>query len=174
MVGLGTMPGNLTPWLFPTSDFLAFDKGPGTGDNATGAVALPALTATSTVLQFTVPNGRNGRIAAIGINVVPNGGAAFVPGILPPQLAFSIAADQPPGAAAGTVPGAFPDYGMFNFLPGAVIQPTPVAGLMIFEGQLITVTVTNLTLAVTTQFVAARLLGYFFPKKRQPKDAGYQ
>jgi hypothetical protein len=157
--------GNLTPWLLPTSDFLNMDK--------FGSVALPAIGATATVLQFTVAQGRFGRVDSLGIDFVANGGVAFVPGVVPATLLFSITADTVTPGAGGAA-GAFPDYGQFSFLPGTVIRPTPIAGLMLLEGQTITVTVTNVSLAVTTQFVAARLKGYWYPKRRQPRSAGFQ
>jgi hypothetical protein len=170
----GGLEGNQTPWLLPTSDFLNLDKGPGNG-NATGpgSVALPAIGATAIILQFTVAQGRFGRVDSLGIDFVANGGVAFVPGVVPATLLFSITADTVTPGAGGAA-GAFPDYGQFSFLPGTVIRPTPIAGLMLLEGQTITVTVTNVSLAVTTQFVAARLKGYWYPKRRQPRSAGFQ
>jgi hypothetical protein len=149
---------NRTPWLYQTSDFINFDK--------YGAVALPAIGTQATVLSFTVPNGRNGRITALGIDFTANGGAAFTQNVLPAQLTFSIQADQ--------TASIFADYGAFNYLPGAVSLPVSIAGLMIKEGQIITVMVINNTIVATTQFLGARLLGYYYPKKREPSDSGYQ
>lgn len=147
-----------TPWLLPPADFLNFDK--------YGAVALPAIAATATILSFKVPQGRNGRITGLGIDFTANGGAAFTQNVLPAQLTFSIGADQ--------YAAAFADYEQFTYLPGAVSLPVSIAGVMVKEGQTITVTVTNNTIVATTQFLGARLLGYWYPKKREPQDAGYQ
>jgi len=164
---------NDTPWLNPTSDFLPFDKGPGSGDNSTGSVALPAIGATATILQFTVQGGRFGRVMALGIDFIANGGAAFTPSLVPAQLVFSITQDAVTQTGGG-MPAPFPDYGAFTFLPGSVILPVPIAGLMLKENQLVKVSVKNISVVVTTQFLAARLVGYFYPKRRQSPNAGFQ
>jgi hypothetical protein len=165
--------GNIFPWLYPTVDFLHFDKGPGSGDAVggvvSGSIALPAVGANAIVLQWKVPRGRNGRITHFGIDVVANGGAAFTVGIVPPQLSFSFFLD----ASQGTTGSLFPDYENFSFLPGSTINPTQFAdGLMIVENQLVTLVVNNLTLVKTTQFVAGRCIGYYYPKNREPRESG--
>jgi hypothetical protein len=156
--GAGTAGvGNLLPWLYPTADFVNFDK--------YGAVALPAIGATATILTFKVDNGRMGKITQLGIDFVANGGAAYTQGIVPAQLIFSIQADGKT---------SFRDYEQFQFLPGAVSAPTPINGLMLREQQTITVTVKNVSIVVTTQFLSARVLGYTFSKKLWPKIMGLQ
>jgi len=150
--------GNLLPWLYPTVDFLNLDK--------FSSVALPSIGSTATILSFLVPAGRNGRIAAVGLDFVANGGAAFTQGLLPLQLTFSISTD---------VRGyGFPDFGSFGFSPGPVSAPTPIAGLMIKDGQRIVCTVTNNSITASTQFVAMRLLGYFYGKIFEPRGTSYQ
>jgi len=161
---------NLLQWLFPSSDFADFEKGPqntanGQPGDATpwgwGVVPLPALGATATLLTWTVPKGRDGKITALGIDFVAQGGAAFVQGSLPAQLTFALLADNT----------AFPDFGSFNYLPGSVTSPSPVAGLIIKEGQVISLTVTNNAIGgivVTTQTLAARIQGYYWNKNRSP------
>ena len=167
--GAGTAGvGNLLPWLYPTADFQNFDKAPTTNNPATGTVALPAIGATATVLQFRVDNGRMGKITQIGIDFVANGAAGaslYTQGVLPAQLIFSLQADGKT---------SFRDYEQFNYLPGAVSAPTPINGLMLMEGQVITLTVENVSIVVATQFIAARLLGYTFSKKLWPKIMGMQ
>jgi hypothetical protein len=150
--------GNLLPWLYPTADFLNLDKA--------GAVALPAIGSSATILSFKLPNGRNGKITQLGIDFVTNGGAVFNQGVIPFQLAFQIATD-----AKGY---SFQDYESFFFSPGAVSAPTPINGLMIKEGQTIFVKVTNNSIVVTTQFLAARLLGYTYSKNLEPNMLSYQ
>lgn len=148
------------PWIVPPQDAIEFDW--------YGSVALPAnAPGTATVFSFKVPQGRNALMRAFGIDFTANGGAAFTPNVLPVQLVFSLAAD-----ALGT---QFPGYSKFSFLPGSVIQPTPFAfGLQAKGGQTVTLTVTNNTIVNTTQFVAGRILGWYYPDKREPKDIGYQ
>jgi len=153
--------GNIFPWLYPPVDFLHFDK--------FGSVALPAKSASATVLQFTVPRGRNGRITHLGVDVVANGGTAFVVGVVPATLTFNFFRD----ASQGLTGPLFPDYESFSFLPGSVIQPIPfVDGLLVVENQQVTLIVNNVNLTKDTQFVAARAVGYFYPKNREPKESG--
>lgn len=162
---------NVAPWQIPPVDFVHFDVGPGSqvSGASTGAVALPAIGSTATILQFRVPRGRNGRITHFGIDFVTNGGAAFTVGVLPVQLTFSFFRDF----SQGTKGQLFPGYEMFSFLPGSTIQPIAfVDGLMMVENQLVTLQVTNASVAVTTQFLCARVVGYYYPKLREPKEYG--
>jgi len=159
--------GNLLPWLYPTADFLNFDKGPKFPMvEGGGVIPMPAIGNTDIVLQFTVPQGRNGKITQLGIDVIQtvNTDPAFFPNT--GQLQFSISTD-----AKGY---KFQDYEAFTFLPGAVAAPTPINGLMIKENQTIRVSVTNLSLLPGTNFCAARLLGYFYSKNLEPMIQGYQ
>lgn len=165
-IGAGTSFGNSYPWLYPTSDFLAFDKW--------GCVALPAVNTPTFIggtiannqitwnaasnLPFIVPKGLHGFIKTIAAELVANGGAAWTPGVLPPQMQLAIQVNQNP---------AF-DYGSFFYSPGLVQAPTPVAGIPIKELNLVAGIVTNLTLVVTTQFVTMRLQGYFYGKQFEP------
>jgi hypothetical protein len=159
--------GNLLPWLYPTADFLNLDKGPGTGlSSGPGAVAIPAIGTTVIILAFKVPRGRNGKITQLGIDFIANGGAVYNQGIVPAPLTFSISTDQKGYA--------FADYEQFQYSPGAVSAPTPINGLMIKEDQTIFVKVTNNTIVVTTQFLAARVLGYLYSKNLEPKMLAYQ
>jgi hypothetical protein len=157
--GAGTAGvGNLLPWLYPTADFVNFDK--------FGAVALPAAGgAAATILKFRVDNGRMGKITQMGIDFVANGGAAYVQGIVPPQLTFSIQADGKT---------SFRDYEQFFFLQGAVSAPTPINGLMLRERDEVHIAVFNVSLTVSTQFVTARALGYSFSKKYWSRLMGPQ
>ena len=152
---------NQAVWLFPSADYLNLDVGP---NPTTGAVALPAVAATSTILKYTVPNGRAAKIGAIGIDFILNGAAGtFTQGILPAQLLFSILIDNKPA----------PGFEQFNFLPGAVSSPVGTAGFFLKENQVLTITVKNVSIAVTTQFLAARIQGYLIPMKKYQKILGY-
>jgi len=168
----GSAAGNLMPWLFPTADFLNFDKGPSAGftgqvgaTSGFGAVALPAIGASATILSFRIPQGRNAKITALGIDYVQNGGAAFTQGTLPAPLTFAI------GVAGSQM---FADYESFNFSPGAVSSPIPISGLMAKENQTVFVRVTNNNIVVTTQFIAARVQGYSYSKNLEPTLLSYQ
>jgi hypothetical protein len=153
-------PGNRYPHLYPTFDYQAVDK--------YGTVALPAIGAgftvignnASSLLPFVVPNGFNGFIKVIANDFVANGGAAWTPGVIPQQLAFEILRDTNPVV----------DYGNFSYSAGTVVSPTPIAGFPIKEGETVSMLVSNLGIVVTTQFVEARLQGYYYGKQLEPKE----
>lgn len=152
---------NLAPWLIQPSDFVNLDVGP---SPSTGAVALPAVSAQAVILTYTVPNGRYGKITGLGIDFIANGGAAYTPGALPAELTFSMAID-------GRVVNG---YQNFQYLPGSVISPTYIAGIMLKENQVVTISVFNIGIAVTTQSVAARIIGYLYSKKLHSVLSGFQ
>jgi hypothetical protein len=148
---------NLFPWIWPTADFREFHK--------YGSVALPAIGATATVVTFVVPNGRNGRISGLGMDVQANGGAAYAQDVLPAELTFAILVNNQP---------AFYDLASFTYLIGSVSFPFGLVGLMIKEAQTISLQVTNNALTVSTQFVAAHFTGYFYGKQYEPSILGAQ
>lgn len=153
---------NQAPWLIQPSDFVNLDVGP---SPTNGVIALPATSGTPTpILTYAVPNGRYGKIIALGIDFIANGGAAYTPGALPAELTFSITID-------GRVVNG---YENFQFLPGSVTHPTYIAGLMLKENQTVIIGVVNLSLAVTTQSIAARILGYLYSKKLHSNLSGFQ
>jgi len=163
--------GNSYPWLYPTSDFQNFDK--------YGTVALGAANALTSIggtiagqvitlnaasnMPWFVPNGFNGFIKTVALDFVANGGAAWTQGVLPPQLQFGLYVNKNPVI----------DYGQFFYSPGLVIAPSPIAGVHIKEQNLVQMFVTNLTLVNTTQFVEARLQGYYYGKQLEPKDLAF-
>jgi hypothetical protein len=154
---------NQAAWLLQPSSFLDIDK--------VGYIALPAIGVTAIILQFQIPSGRNAKLAAIGMDFVPNGATTtglFIQGVLPFQLAFKLNT-----SAVGT---SFGDFALFNYLPGSVSAPMPIAGLMVKESQTVTLSVTNVSVVVAapTQFVGAHIQGYSYPKNLEPKNMGYQ
>lgn len=157
--------GNLLPWLYPTADFKNVDK--------FGAVAIPAIGAWSDILVYSGEPGRCQKITQLGIDYVQNGGAVYVQGVVPAQLLFFIGVNGSP-AIAGRPGRPFADYSKFAFLPGAVSAPTPINGLMLRERDELHVAVFNVSLAVTTQSLAARVLAYSFSKKYWSKLMGPQ
>jgi hypothetical protein len=167
--------GNLLPWLYPTADFKNFDKGPflATSGSSSGAVALPAVGSWADILIFSLEPGRAGKITQLGIDFIVNGGAVFTQGIVPAQMRFFIGVNGSP-AIAGRPGKPFPDYASFSFLPGAVSAPTPINGLMLRERDEVHIAVQNLSVVVTTQFLAARALGYSFSKKYWSRRMGPQ
>jgi hypothetical protein len=165
---LGTVPaaGYWPVWLYPTPDFQNFDK--------YGTVALPAETVSATIggpisalnasssMPWAVPQRRNGFIKTMAIEYVPNGGEAWTPGVLPAELTFDLTVNN----------AAVPDYGNIAYSPGAINAPTPCAGIPIKEKNQVLLTVTNNSLTVTTQYVHARLQGYYYGKQFEPTAMG--
>lgn len=149
--GSGGGSYNQGPWLFPPSDYINLDIGPNAN---TGVVALPAVGATAVILTYKAPQGRYAKVSAIGIDFIANGGAAFVQGLAAPTLQFGVFIDGVP------VPG----LGNFNYLQGSVSSPNGTAGFFVKNGQTLTIRVKNLSLAVTTQSLAARIQGYLISK----------
>jgi hypothetical protein len=168
--GAGNTPGgsiyNQAAWLLQPSSFLDIDK--------FGAVALPAIGAVAPFAwdgtPFKVPSGRHAKITGIGIDFQPNGSVAanaiFQQDVLPYQLAFMLTTD-----AVGT---SFGDFALFHYLPGSVSNPMGIAGLMVKEGQTVTVSVKNISVVVAAQFLGVHLQGYSYPKNLEPKNMGYQ
>jgi hypothetical protein len=161
--------GDSYPWLYPPSSFQQLDK--------YGTLALPAIAAQPAVIGGTtptttnaastmpwkVPAGFNGFLKTLAIEFVANGGAAWTPGVLVggvPPLQFLVRIDGHPAT----------DYGNICYSPGAINSPTPFAGVPIKEGSLVEVLVLNNSIVVTTQFVEARLQGYYYPRSLEPKD----
>lgn len=159
--------GNLLPWLYPTADFKNVDK--------FGAVALPAIGTWADILVFNTEQGRCLKLTQLGIDFVPNAGAAYTQGVVPAQLKFFIGVNGSP--ATPTRPGKpFADYSPpnFLFLPGAVSAPTPINGVMVRERDEVHVSVFNVNIVVSTQSLAARVLAYSFSKKYWSKLMGPQ
>jgi hypothetical protein len=158
--------GNAYPWLYPTADFRSFDK--------FGAQALAAIGAETVIgdanlghgnsMPWNVPKGYNGFIKAIAIEFVPNGSMnLWTPGVLPQQLSFIILVDGKPAY----------DYGNIAYSPGAINSPTPIAGVPIKENNVVQVAMLNKTITVDTQFVMARLQGYYYGKQFEPKGQAF-
>lgn len=156
-------PGNSMPWVFPSSDFIGFQKYGTVAFNTVGGIGAP-----TPIITFKVPNGRFGKISALGIDFVVNGGAAYTQGVLVGGVAgltFNLTADGTP----------FQDFGNFIYMPGTASNPLAMPGLMLREGQKIVLSVMNTGgIAATTQFVEATIQGYYYSKNLQPKGMSYQ
>ena len=165
----GSGTGDLYPWLYPPSSFQHLDK---YGTLALPAAAAPAAviggptfdaTNAASTMPWKVPAGFNGFLKTLAIEFVANGGAAWTPGVLVggvPPLQFMLRIDGHPAT----------DYGNICYSPGAINSPTPFAGVPIKEGSLVEVLVLNNSIVATTQFVEARVQGYYYPRSLEPKD----
>lgn len=117
-----------------------------------GYVALPAINAAATILSFRVPQGRNGIIRKVANNFI-GGGWTEGSG----SVVWQILADgaPPPGATS---------YNNILGSLGSPANPTEIPGFRIFENQVISVVINNVSVVVAGQDVGARLVGYFYPR----------
>lgn len=166
LLGKDARQGNLFPWLFPTADFRNFDK--------FGSVALPAAGTATEIgdsdlangnsMPWNVPKGYNGFIRSIAIEFVANASAhLWTPGVLPVELLFTLFVNNKPAY----------DYGGIAYSPGRIFAPTPIWGVPIKEGNLVEILVTNKTITADTQFVMARLQGFYYGKQFEPKGLAF-
>lgn len=118
------------------------------------SVALPAIGATATIVQFTVPTGRSGAIKWIGnqfIGVWQEGSGSLVW-----QLLVN-------GAAVR-------NFENIVMSLGAVNNPSEISPVRLRENDLIQLTITNVNLPVAGQLVLGRLAGWFYPKELDPEN----
>lgn len=130
----------LPPWYIPPPNFQAFD--------IQGVLATPAIGATGTVLQLTVPQGFNGVVRRLSINV---NGPGFVQGS--GSLIFGVTADGVPCK----------NYASILTELGSIQQPRPTDGILANSGQVYRVTVQNVSYAALGTNVVASLGGWFYP-----------
>lgn len=120
------------------------------------SVAIPAVGASATVLQFKVPSGKNGYIYKLAIDYV---GAGFVEGN--GDITWKIFRDI---ALRKAVKG-------FNNLVASVGQvpnPVEIPPIQIYEQEFITVVVYNVSgPAPAGQVSVAAMIGWFYPKHEE-------
>jgi len=120
----------------------------GTPFNETSYGTIPALGAQLVILEFTVPQGSNGSIKWIGNNYV---GAGFTEGS--GALVWQILADGQPIRNFENIIGSL----------GNPASPSETAPIRIYEGQLIQLVCTNVSVPVSGQLLGGRLSGWYYP-----------
>ncbi len=121
-------------------------------------VALPAIGTTATILQFTVPIGRNGIIRKVANNFVGGGWTEGSGAVI-----WRILADGAPPPGAST-------YNSILGSLGSPANPVEIPGFRIFENQVISVVINNVSIVVAGQLSGARLIGYLYPRELEPPD----
>ena len=116
-------------------------------------VGLPAIGAQSIILDFTVPDGRNGIIKKVACNFV---GGGWVEGS--GNITWQILVD------GGTPPGATSYNNILGSL-GSPANPVEIPGFRIFEHQRIQFVANNVNIALAGQLVGARLIGWLYPRE---------
>lgn len=137
-------PISLPLWLYPPDRWENLD--------VSNYVALPAIGAQATIVTFTVPNGRNGIIKKVANNFV-GGGWTEGSGV----VTWEILAD-------GAPPSGATSYNAILTSLGSPSNPVEIAGFRIFENQVITVVVNNISVVVAGQLSGARLVGFLYPR----------
>ncbi len=140
----------LPPWNAPPASFESFDPH--------AFVALPAIGAEATVVEFTVPPGRNGVVDRIANMVV---GAGWTEGS--GDLLWRIERDQSP----------FPNYENITASLGNISNPTRISGLRLQNGEVIRLIARNVNIPVGGQLVGGRLGGWFYPMSDEEAFIGY-
>lgn len=141
---------DLPIWLYPPVNWENID--------VANYANLPAIGATATIVSFTVPIGRNGIVNKIANNFVGGGWTEGSGAVI-----WRILVDGTPP------PGATSYDNIVNSL-GSPAQPTGIAGFRIFENQVITVVIQNVSVILAGQLAGARLLGYFYPRHLEEPD----
>jgi hypothetical protein len=139
------------PWLLEPPDSESFH-------NAAG-INLPAVSATNftTVLSMTCPSGRNGVINEIA-NVIVGGAWADFSGAAIWQIVRN------PGAGTNTGGFAERNYQNIQASLGLVNAPVKISGIRIFENDVISWVLRNVSLPTSGVEAGALLGGYFYPK----------
>lgn len=147
---------DLPPHLYPPRNWENIDQ--------LSYAPIPAVGATTTILTYIVPIGRNGVINKVANNFV---GGNWVAGS--GDLVWRILIDNAPP------PGATSYNNIIDSL-GSPAQPVGIAGFRIFENQTINVTLFNNPaglnggVIVAGQLSGARLLGHLYPRDMEYHD----
>jgi hypothetical protein len=124
-------------------------------------VAIPAVGASAIVVQFKVPEGRNGMINALA-NVFVGGGFTEGQG----GIVWQLFQDFTPGGGV-----VAPDFDNIVASLGSVNNPAKLNGIRIKENQLVILLVKNVSVVVAGQFIGGLLGGYYYPIDLEPSVA---
>ena len=130
---------------------------PGSGEpfNYVNYVALPAIGTTAVILDFTVPEGRNGAIKWIGNNFV---GGGWVEGT--GAVVWRILRDD----------GFMKNHENLLGSLGNPDEPSETAPIRIFENERIRLVIDNIAVIVAVQLAGGRLSGWFYPRDEEPEE----
>ncbi len=135
----------LPPWIYPPVNWENIDL--------LSYALLPAIAATVTILDFTVPAGRNGVIRRVACNFV---GGGWVEGSGDVVWRILVDGATPPGATS---------YDSIVASLGSPANPVEISGFRIFENQRLTLVGFNNAVVVAGQRLGARLIGHMYPRE---------
>jgi hypothetical protein len=130
----------LPPHLYQPTTGLPF--------NPTTYVAIPAIGAVATIIDFRVPNGYQGVINQMGNNFV---GGGFVDGS--GSIVWQLLIDGVP----------YPNFENIIASLGNPANPSLIGAVQLRERQRVQLVVKNVSIVVAGQLIGARLSGYFYP-----------
>jgi len=114
-------------------------------------VTIPAIGSTATVVQFSVPEGRNGILNRFA-NVFVGGGFTEGQG----GIVWQLFQDFTPGVMV-------PNFDNIVASLGTVNNPKILNGIRIKENQLVTLVVKNVSIVVSGQLIGGLIGGYTYP-----------
>lgn len=121
-----------------------------------GAIALPAVGATTPIVQFTVPPTKNGYVWKVGMDYIGNG---FVEGS--GAIVYRIFRDA-------ALRRAIRGFNNLTASVGAVNSPLEIgAPIQIYENETISIAVNNVSLVVGGAQLAACLVGWLYPRSEE-------
>ncbi len=128
-------------------------------------VAIPVVGGNAVVVQFVVPEGRNGMIKRIA-NVFIGGGFQEGQGL----IVWKLFQDFQGGAGP-----IVPNFENIVASLGSVSNPSHIDGIRVKESQVVTLQVLNVAPGVVPagQLIGGRLGGYFYPKDLDPPNMGF-
>lgn len=131
----------LPPWIYPPAEFEPIDL--------FNYVILPAIGSNTNIISIKIPTGNNGIITNIGNNFV-GGGWTEGSG----AVTWQIARDGAPVDGYDLILGSL----------GSPASPTRhPSGFRVFENQVVTLAVFNVSVVLAGQLSGGRLLGYYYP-----------
>jgi hypothetical protein len=140
--GLSAVGYKLPPWIYPPAEFQPIETGP-------VYINVPAIGATANIIQIQIPTGNNGIITNIGNSFV---GGGWTEGT--GAVTWQIARDGAPVDGYDLIPGSL----------GSPSNPTRhPCGFRVFENQIVTLSITNVSVVLAGQLSGGRFMGWYYP-----------
>jgi hypothetical protein len=124
-------------------------------------ITIPAIGASATVVQFTVPKGQNGFVRRIA-NVFVGGGFTDFSGAIIWKIFLNLTQNI-----------VAPNFDNIIASLGSVSNPTAVDGIHVMEGNIVALQVTNVSVVVSGQLSGGRLGGSFHPIPQEPENLAF-
>jgi hypothetical protein len=137
-------------WLYPPNQWENLDQ--------VNYTALPAIAAEAIIISFQVPLGRHGIINKVACNFV---GGGWVEGS--GAVVWQILVDGAPPSGASS-------YDSILGSLGSPANPVGIAGFRIYENQVLTLEISNVSVVVAGQLAGGRLMGYLYPKEMEDEN----